>query len=44
MIAHSAQRIYGRVQVPAMSYPDLAEATLETGPFESMRKYSKCFR
>ncbi|XP_047541104.1 proton-coupled amino acid transporter-like protein pathetic [Vanessa atalanta] len=44
MIAHSAQRIYGRVQVPQMSYPDLAEATLETGPFVSIRKYSKCFR
>nr|XP_034837708.1 proton-coupled amino acid transporter-like protein CG1139 [Maniola hyperantus] len=44
MIAHSAQRMYGRVQVPAMSYPDLAEATLEVGPFTTMKKYSKTFR
>ncbi|CAG9572635.1 unnamed protein product [Danaus chrysippus] len=43
-IAHSAQRMYGRVQVPQMSYPDLAEATLEVGPFEKLRKYSKSFR
>ncbi|XP_052742935.1 proton-coupled amino acid transporter-like protein CG1139 [Bicyclus anynana] len=44
MIARSAQRMYGRVQVPSMSYPDLAQATLEIGPFQSMRKYSMCFR
>ncbi|CAH0718399.1 unnamed protein product, partial [Brenthis ino] len=44
ILAQSAQKIYGRVQVPAMSYPDLAEAALETGPFTSLRKYSKCFR
>ncbi|XP_023952193.2 proton-coupled amino acid transporter-like protein pathetic [Bicyclus anynana] len=44
ILARSAQKIYGRVQVPAMSYPDLAEASLETGPFASLKKYSKCFR
>ncbi|XP_039761433.1 proton-coupled amino acid transporter-like protein pathetic [Pararge aegeria] len=44
ILARSAQKIYGRVQVPAMSYPDLAEASLEIGPFASLKKYSKCFR
>ncbi|CAH2061781.1 unnamed protein product, partial [Iphiclides podalirius] len=44
IIARSAQKIYGRVQVPMMSYPDLAEATLVIGPFKSLRKYSRCFR
>nr|XP_026484161.1 proton-coupled amino acid transporter-like protein pathetic [Vanessa tameamea] len=44
ILARSAQKIYGRVQVPAMSYPDLAQAALETGPFVNLRKYSKCFR
>ncbi|XP_050357842.1 proton-coupled amino acid transporter-like protein pathetic [Nymphalis io] len=44
ILAKSAQKIYGRVQVPAMSYPDLAQAALETSPFVNLRKYSKCFR
>ncbi|XP_034837588.1 proton-coupled amino acid transporter-like protein pathetic isoform X1 [Maniola hyperantus] len=44
ILAKSAQKIYGRVQVPFMSYPDLAEASLAIGPFESLKKYSKCFR
>ncbi|XP_068624331.1 proton-coupled amino acid transporter-like protein CG1139 [Battus philenor] len=44
MVADSAQKIYGRVQVPQMSYPDLAEATLDIGPFIKLRKYSRCFR
>ncbi|XP_045457265.1 proton-coupled amino acid transporter-like protein pathetic [Melitaea cinxia] len=44
ILARSAQKIYGRVQVPAMSYPDLAQAALETGPFDKLKKYSKCFR
>ncbi|CAG9572636.1 unnamed protein product [Danaus chrysippus] len=44
MLARSAQKIYGRVQIPQMSYPDLAEAALATGPFVKLRKYSKCFR
>ncbi|XP_037875638.1 proton-coupled amino acid transporter-like protein pathetic isoform X2 [Bombyx mori] len=44
MLARSAQRIYGKIQVPALSYPDLAEASLAVGPWDNMRKYSKCFR
>ncbi|CAK1594853.1 unnamed protein product [Parnassius mnemosyne] len=44
MLAKSAQKIYGRVQIPAMSYPDLAETALAIGPFQRLRKFSRCFR
>ncbi|XP_072933832.1 proton-coupled amino acid transporter-like protein pathetic [Epargyreus clarus] len=44
ILARSAQKMYGRVQVPSMTYPDLAEAALSTGPFEKLKQYSTCFR
>ncbi|CAH0718490.1 unnamed protein product, partial [Brenthis ino] len=44
MLITSAQTLYKRLHLPAMSYPDLAEASLEVGPFPSLRKYSKWFR
>ncbi|KAG6462275.1 proton-coupled amino acid transporter-like protein pathetic [Manduca sexta] len=43
-LAKSAQKIYGRLQIPALSYPDLAQATLEIGPWKSLKRFSKCFR
>ncbi|KAL4707487.1 hypothetical protein ACJJTC_000239 [Scirpophaga incertulas] len=44
ILARSAQKMYGRLQIPKMTYPDLAEACLEVGPWPKMRKFSKCFR
>ncbi|KOB65440.1 putative proton-coupled amino acid transporter [Operophtera brumata] len=44
MLATSAQMMYGRVKIPKMSYPDLAEASLAIGPWKGMKKYSTCFR
>ncbi|KAM3968576.1 LOW QUALITY PROTEIN: proton-coupled amino acid transporter-like protein pathetic [Aphomia sociella] len=44
ILAKSAQKMYGRIQVPKLTYPDLAQASLEAGPWDSMRKYAKAFR
>ncbi|XP_050358073.1 proton-coupled amino acid transporter-like protein CG1139 isoform X1 [Nymphalis io] len=44
LLVKSAQTLYKRLHLPEMSYPDLAEASLEVGPFPSLRKYSKWFR
>lgn len=41
---NSAQKMYIRLRVPRLSYPDLAEAALATGPMKLSRKYSKAFR
>ncbi|XP_041985799.1 proton-coupled amino acid transporter-like protein pathetic isoform X2 [Aricia agestis] len=44
ILVKSAQILYKRLHLPEMSYPDLAEASLEVGPFPKLRKYSKWFR
>ncbi|XP_063390136.1 proton-coupled amino acid transporter-like protein pathetic [Cydia fagiglandana] len=44
MLVHNAQIMYGRLQIPSMSYPDIAEATLATGPFIKMRRFARPFR
>ncbi|KAJ2943124.1 hypothetical protein O0L34_g18817 [Tuta absoluta] len=44
ILVKSAQTMYQRLHITEMSYPDLAEATLETGPFPELRRYSKWFR
>ncbi|XP_046974494.1 proton-coupled amino acid transporter-like protein CG1139 [Vanessa cardui] len=44
LLVKSAQTLYKRLHLPQMSYPDLAEASLEVGPFPSLKKYSKWFR
>ncbi|KAJ0170544.1 hypothetical protein K1T71_013915 [Dendrolimus kikuchii] len=44
ILVKSAQMLYKRLHIPEMSYPDVAEASLEVGPFPSLRKYSKWFR
>ncbi|KAL0859784.1 hypothetical protein ABMA27_010138 [Loxostege sticticalis] len=44
ILARSAQKMYGRVQVPSMTYPDLAEAALEVGPWPRYKNWAKRFR
>ncbi|OWR54221.1 putative proton-coupled amino acid transporter [Danaus plexippus plexippus] len=44
ILVKSAQTLYKRLHLTEMSYPDLAEASLEVGPFPKLRKYSKIFR
>ncbi|KAG6444088.1 hypothetical protein O3G_MSEX003210 [Manduca sexta] len=44
ILVKSAQMLYKRLHIPEMSYPDVAEASLEVGPFPKLRKYSKWFR
>ncbi|CAG9572915.1 unnamed protein product [Danaus chrysippus] len=44
MLVSSAQTMYGRLRVPRLSYPDLAEVALATGPFKISRRASKIFR
>ncbi|XP_045457286.1 proton-coupled amino acid transporter-like protein pathetic [Melitaea cinxia] len=44
MLVAAAQTLYKRLHVTEMSYPDLAEASVETGPFTCLKKYSKFFR
>ncbi|XP_013178442.1 PREDICTED: proton-coupled amino acid transporter 2-like [Papilio xuthus] len=44
ILVKSAQTLYKRLHLPEMSYPDVAEASLEVGPFPRLRKYSKFFR
>ncbi|CAG9572913.1 unnamed protein product [Danaus chrysippus] len=44
ILVKSAQTLYKRLHLTEMSYPDLAEASLEVGPFPKLRKYSKFFR
>ncbi|XP_045780992.1 proton-coupled amino acid transporter-like protein pathetic [Maniola jurtina] len=44
ILIKSAQTLYRRLHITELSYPDLAEASLEVGPFPSLRKYSKWFR
>ncbi|XP_032524495.1 proton-coupled amino acid transporter-like protein CG1139 isoform X1 [Danaus plexippus] len=44
MLVSSAQIMYGRLRVPRLSYPDLAEVAVATGPFNLSRRASKIFR
>ncbi|XP_053620931.1 proton-coupled amino acid transporter-like protein pathetic [Plodia interpunctella] len=44
ILIKSAQVLYQRLHVPEMSYPDVAQASLEIGPFPSLRKYGIWFR
>ncbi|XP_034837495.1 proton-coupled amino acid transporter-like protein pathetic [Maniola hyperantus] len=44
MLVKSAQTMYGRLRVPKLSYPDLAEVAIATGPLKSCRRFSKAFR
>ncbi|XP_045781005.1 proton-coupled amino acid transporter-like protein CG1139 [Maniola jurtina] len=44
MLVRSAQTMYGRLRVPRLSYPDLAEVAIATGPLKSCRRFSKAFR
>ncbi|KOB65118.1 putative proton-coupled amino acid transporter, partial [Operophtera brumata] len=44
LLVKSAQVLYKRLHLPVMSYPDVAEASMEVGPFPRLRKYSKWFR
>ncbi|CAH0697804.1 unnamed protein product [Spodoptera exigua] len=44
LLVSSAQTLYQRLHLPHMSYPDVAEAALEVGPFPRLKKYSKWFR
>ncbi|XP_013134427.1 PREDICTED: proton-coupled amino acid transporter 1-like isoform X2 [Papilio polytes] len=44
MIAKSAHKLYGRLHVSQMSYPDVAEAAIAVCPFPRIRRYSKSLR
>ncbi|XP_047509281.1 proton-coupled amino acid transporter-like protein pathetic isoform X1 [Pieris napi] len=44
MLVSAAQKLCKQLHVPEMSYPDVAEASLEVCPFPSLRRYSKWFR
>ncbi|XP_048000004.1 proton-coupled amino acid transporter-like protein pathetic isoform X2 [Leguminivora glycinivorella] len=44
MLVKNAQIMYGRLQIPKMSYPDVAEATIATCPFPKMRKFARPVR
>ncbi|XP_035451523.2 proton-coupled amino acid transporter-like protein pathetic [Spodoptera frugiperda] len=44
MLIRSAQKMYGRLRISKLSYPDLAEAAAATAPWAGVRKYSKLFR
>ncbi|XP_045532608.1 proton-coupled amino acid transporter-like protein pathetic isoform X5 [Pieris brassicae] len=41
MLIRSAQSMYGRLRVPRLSYADLAEAAVATGPLIFFRRHSK---
>ncbi|KAG7295280.1 hypothetical protein JYU34_022284 [Plutella xylostella] len=44
ILVQSAQKLYGRVQEPKLSYPDVAEAAAATSPFLKVRKFDKVAR
>ncbi|XP_063618688.1 proton-coupled amino acid transporter-like protein pathetic [Cydia splendana] len=44
ILVSSAQLMYGRLQVPSLTFPELAEASLKTGPFPKLIKYGHIFR
>ncbi|CAH0718487.1 unnamed protein product, partial [Brenthis ino] len=43
-LVQSAQTMYIRLRVPRLSYPDLAEVAMATGPVKLCRRFSKAFR
>ncbi|XP_072933751.1 proton-coupled amino acid transporter-like protein pathetic [Epargyreus clarus] len=43
-LVNSAQTMYNRLRVGRLSYPDLAEVAVATGPMTACRPYSKVFR
>ncbi|XP_059045884.1 proton-coupled amino acid transporter-like protein pathetic [Achroia grisella] len=44
MLVTCAKKMYVKIRVPKLTYPDLAEASVATGPLKSCRRYSKAFR
>ncbi|KAF9413601.1 hypothetical protein HW555_008246 [Spodoptera exigua] len=44
ILVRSAQKMYGRVQIPNLSYQDLAEASLLLSPWRCLRKCARAFR
>ncbi|XP_061724904.1 proton-coupled amino acid transporter-like protein pathetic [Cydia pomonella] len=44
MLVRSVHKMYARIRVSRLSYPDLAEAAVATGPARGLRKFSKAFR
>ncbi|XP_061713029.1 proton-coupled amino acid transporter-like protein pathetic isoform X1 [Cydia pomonella] len=44
ILVSSAQLMYGRLQVPSLTFPELAEASLKTGPFPKLTKHGHIFR
>ncbi|XP_075987497.1 proton-coupled amino acid transporter-like protein pathetic [Anticarsia gemmatalis] len=44
ILVTSAQTLYVKLKIPAMSYPDLAEKSMEHGPFPKCRKHGALFR
>ncbi|KPJ17603.1 Proton-coupled amino acid transporter 2 [Papilio machaon] len=44
LLIDAAQRMYIRLRVPRLSYPDLVEAVIATGPMRCLRPYRKVFR
>ncbi|KAJ8706057.1 hypothetical protein PYW07_010834 [Mythimna separata] len=44
MLIRSAQKMYRRLRIHKLSYPDLAEAAAATAPWTWVRKKSKAFR
>ncbi|CAH1642172.1 unnamed protein product [Spodoptera littoralis] len=44
MLIRSAQKMYRRLRISKLSYPDLAEAAAATAPWARVRRYSKVFR
>uniref|UniRef100_A0A2A4K5U8 Amino acid transporter transmembrane domain-containing protein n=1 Tax=Heliothis virescens TaxID=7102 RepID=A0A2A4K5U8_HELVI len=44
MLVRSAQKVYRRLRISKLSYPDLAEAACATSPWHFIRRISKPFR
>lgn len=41
MLVWSAQKLYGRVEMPALSYPDIIEAAILLSPWNKLRKTAR---
>ncbi|KAG6444086.1 hypothetical protein O3G_MSEX003190 [Manduca sexta] len=44
MLVKSAQKMYPLLRLPRLTYPDLLEVAVATGPWKGLRCFSKCFR
>ncbi|CAH0697847.1 unnamed protein product [Spodoptera exigua] len=44
MLIWSAQKLYGRLQMPVLSYPDIIEATILLSPWNKFRKIARGIR